>query len=126
MTGIIDKRLMGRAFDDKRRGINRGPVGGKATAQQKKMRPGLITYTNLPFTAATDTKNILPENPHRVYLAIQNQGTQDIYVAFGGPNGGLKIIPGTGFEWNINAPQNSVYVYTLAGSVACILIEGTR
>jgi len=106
------------------------PVGGHIG--RRSVTPGgvekpLIRYVNMAFQANDTTLTpILGENRTRIYLNVQNQGGINIFVSFGERTAGLLISPGNGFEWNINPPQNSIYVYTAGGPCNCILIEGAR
>lgn len=82
---------------------------------------------SLPTTAELASNEILPANPRRAYLIIQNRSAASVYVNFGQSASAayLEIIAGGSYE-PLVAPVNSVHVVGAAGGQSIVVIEGSQ
>lgn len=90
------------------------------------LRRPVIKGNSIELIVGTDRLVTLNENLDRVYLLVQNNGGLNLYVSFGAPQGGVRIAPAGYFEIPDNCINNSVYLYTLAGTVNASIVEGVR
>lgn len=95
----------------------------------------LYTVSNFPFVVGTASVQIIPANPRRTYLAIQNKSAGTIYVNFGtsaNTFSGLRI--NTGGDWDFQGgerggscvPGDSVHIIGSAAGLQGIVIEGVK
>lgn len=92
------------------------------------------TTANYPFIVGTAAQQILPANPLRSYLLIQNKdGASDLFVNFGQKAtafNGLIIIPRGNYELIGGAtggsfvPSDSVWLLGDAANMEGVVIEG--
>lgn len=78
------------------------------------------------LTATTTVQQVVPANPRRKYLLIQNKGNKTIYLKFEvSPSGtqGIEIPPGGNYE-SIDMPISPAYVKTNSGSSSGFFMEG--
>ena len=76
---------------------------------------------------ATGTSTLaLPANSDRVYLLIQNQGTDSIIVNVGAAQVGSNgiLIPAGGNWEALRAPLDAIYLKAVTGSQAVEILEG--
>lgn len=91
-------------------------------------------YTSFPFRVGAASKLILPDNPRRVSLLIQNKSaTIDLFINFGTTADELSgfVIPGglsAGILLDVFCPKNAMYVsYPAALSNQLgVVFEGTQ
>lgn len=110
------------------RDAHRMTVGGRAgkpVHQTVPTHPQFV-YSNLPFVATTTQTAALSANSNRVFLMVQNQGTVNIYVSAGAPQGAILIAPNGAITLDIMAPNNDIYIFTLTGSSQCAVMQGMR
>ena len=91
------------------------------------------TLSLFPFTISTTARRILPSNPLRTYLAIQNKSGGVIFVNFGQnptqfasvgiPAGGNYIFEG-GATGGAFSPQDDIYVLGSAAGLDGVAGEG--
>lgn len=82
---------------------------------------------NFTFETKLESQQILPGNPNRVYLAIQNRGANAIYVSFGQKASAETFeLAAGGFYEPYIAPDNSLNVLGVAAGDRIIVVEGTR
>lgn len=91
------------------------------------------TQTLFPFQIGLSAQRILPANPMRTYLIIQNKSAGVIFVNFGQnptPTSSITIIAGGNYELIGGAaggsfvPPDDVYVLGDALALNCIISEG--
>lgn len=89
-----------------------------------------IRFTNFVFTVGIDAQavEVLPYNPHRKYLLIQNKGLIDIFVGFdnkASESDGLKIgpIPNGYYELNNTVTSSSISILS-ALRTRVVIVEG--
>jgi hypothetical protein len=91
------------------------------------------TLSLFPFTAGLTALRILPANPMRTYLLIQNTSASNMFVNFGQnatPIAGIRIIPGGNYEQLGGAPAGAfiapddVYILGAAASLSGVIAEG--
>ena len=110
-----------------RPGRARGP-GGRARWVNS------YTATNFPFVIGTESQQIIPANPLRTYLLIQNKDAgSDMFLNFGqkaNDFNGVIIIPRGNFELiggSIGGPfvpSDSVWILGAAAAMEGVLVEG--
>lgn len=88
-------------------------------------RPMNAEVTTFNYYTKTESDQVLPRNPKRVYLAIQNRGTNNVFLAFAqrADTDAFRIEAGGFYEPYI-CPRTSV---NLRGAVAgenIVIIEG--
>ena len=93
-----------------------------------------FTTANYPFIVGTAAQQILPANPLRAYLLIQNKdGASDLFINFGQKPtafNGLIIIPRGNYELIGGAtggsfvPSDSVWLLGDAANMEGVVIEG--
>lgn len=92
------------------------------------------TASNFPFIIGTDSEIIIPANPMRTYVLIQNKdAVSDMFVNFGNNAttfNGVIIIPRGNYELIGGAnggpfcPSNSVHVLGAAAAMNGVIVEG--
>jgi hypothetical protein len=87
------------------------------------------SFATYPFVIGAAPITILPNNPRRSLLLVQNQSaSDDLYVNFSadaGVNVGIMLVAGAGVFFDYVCPNNSVSVYFDSGSnQPGIIIEG--
>jgi len=95
-----------------------------------------FTQANYPFTLATANRSekVLPANPYRVYVLIQNKdAAADMFINFGmsaGAYNGIIIIPRGNYELIGGAmggafcPRDSINVMSATAAVEGVVTEG--
>ncbi|WP_426418468.1 hypothetical protein [Bradyrhizobium genosp. A] len=98
--------------------------------------PDPLNYFTKAVTLASSVAQLVsPISQYRSYLMVQNVGTGALSIGFStspkGPGLGLSLDPasatgrqGGSWEWADVVPQNSIYLYSAAGTAA-VVIEGT-
>jgi len=91
------------------------------------------TQSNFPFTTDGTSQRIIPSNPLRTYLLIQNKSAADMFVNFG-QNAttytGVLIIAGGNYELiggatgGAHCPADDVYVLGSAAALEGVITEG--
>lgn len=84
--------------------------------------------TNFLFQAAVTSDLIVPYNPDRIYLMLENIGAANVFVAFGKPatvTDSFRMVAG-GFYEPIFGCVTSVHGISAAGLQNVIVIEGFR
>lgn len=86
------------------------------------------------FNATAVSQKVVPANPFRAYLLVQNNDAATaVFVNFGADAGlttGVKIVAGGNFlfegggDGGVFVPSEDVYIVSAAGIVACIVMEG--
>lgn len=103
--------------------------GGAAIPQPGQRQFNLYTSLALPISA---TAPALTDDPNRNFLLVQNlDPSTTLLVSFGAQpqtNNALQLLAGVGFVWDINAPNNSMYLNWTggAGTVLPIGLIGAR
>jgi len=106
------------------RGVSRGPPRwlNKSTA------------SNFPFRVGTTARQIVPANPLRVYLLVQNKDAgSDMFINFGQkadtfnglviiPRGNIELIGGA--EGGAFCPMDSIWILGAAADLEGVLTEG--
>lgn len=92
------------------------------------------TATNFPFVIGLTSEQIVPANPLRTYLLIQNKDAgADMFINFGqkaNAFNGVIIIPRGNFEFVGGAiggsfsPQDSVWLLGAVADMSGVLVEG--
>lgn len=91
------------------------------------------TAATYPFVIGTTSEQIVPANPLRCYLLVQNKdGASDMFINFGqkATGGSVIIVPGGNYEFVGGAvggpfsPGNSVWVLGDAAALIGVLVEG--
>ena len=96
--------------------------------------PRNMPFTDTPVTVPSSTPVLaIGWNPIRSYLAIQNTGVGSLSISFNGSSAaragtGLSLDPASGpggqggsFEFTDAVAQNSVWLYSAAGTTAYVL-----
>lgn len=93
-----------------------------------------FTATNFPFVIGTTSEQIIPANPLRAYVLIQNKNAaSDMFVNFGNSAttfNGIIIIPRGNYELIGGAvggpfsPSDSVHVLGAAAAMQGVIVEG--
>jgi hypothetical protein len=67
---------------------------------------------------------IAADNIDRIYLLIQNQGADNLYVNFGQPAGvgDILIIPGGNYEPTHAIPTNAIYIFCPTSTFGCLVM----
>lgn len=97
----------------------------------KTQGPKTRTYTqteaaNVPLVTTARSLQLLPANPDRNYLLIQNRGIASVFIAFdrlAAISNGIEIAGG-GFYEPFSAPRNSVNVISAVPGQLVIAIDG--
>jgi len=89
---------------------------------------------NYPFTIGLTSRQIVPANPLRCYLLVQNKSAvSDMFINFGSKAttaNGIIIIPRGNYEFTGGAvggpfsPGNSVWVLGAVAAMSGVLVEG--
>jgi len=115
---------------------DRGAVPGqpRRTAGGRLAWVNRYTATNFPFVIGTESEQIIPANPLRTYLLIQNKDAgSDMFLNFGqkaNAFNGVIIIPRGNFELIGGSqggpfvPSDSVWILGAAAVMEGVLIEG--
>lgn len=91
------------------------------------------TLSLFPFSAGLTSVRVLPANPMRTYLIIQNTSASNMFVNFGQNAtliAGLRIIPGGNYEQLGGAPAGSfitpddIYILGAAAGLSGVIAEG--
>lgn len=91
------------------------------------------TQSNFPFTIGVTSERILPANPFRTYLLVQNKSADFIFLNFGqvATNyNGIRIAPGGNYELiggatgGAHCPGDDVYVIGNAAALDGVATEG--
>lgn len=123
---------MPRGYDvsrEQERGATRNPVGFPARAGHllpASEKKEFFVYTNLDIVATTQRLITINENANRIYFLIQNLGAVNVYVSFGAPQAGALLLPNSSYELDQRCPNNALYIYTLAGTAPCVIVEGVK
>ncbi len=115
---------------------DRGAVPG----QPRRMASGRLawvnryTATNFPFVIGTESQQIIPANPLRTYLLIQNKDAgSDMFLNFGqkaNDFNGVIIVPRGNFELIGGStggpfvPSDSIWILGAAAAMEGVLVEG--
>jgi len=95
-----------------------------------------FTQANYPFTltVANQSQKVLPANPYRVYVLIQNKnGAADMFINFGmaaGAYNGIIIIPRGNYELiggekgGAFVPRDSINVMSATAGIEGVVTEG--
>jgi len=95
----------------------------------------LYTVSNFPFVVGATSTQIIPANPRRTYLAIQNKSAGTMFVNFGtGANtfSGLTLLTGDLYKFEGGerggscSPGDSVHVIGNAAGLQGVLLEGVK
>ena len=81
-----------------------------------------------PLFIGLEPQVVLPYNPHRKYLLVQNNSTGDMWLAFSieaGIGTGIRLLPGTVYEPQRYVPLSTVSIVGATGSQSGTLIETT-
>lgn len=86
------------------------------------------------FNATTTSQKVVPANPFRAFLLIQNNDAANaIFVNFGSDAtavNAIKVIAGGnlifegGGDGGVFVPSEDVYILAAAGTIACVVMEG--
>ena len=91
------------------------------------------TLSLFPFTAGITSVRILPANPMRTYLIVQNTSASNMFINFGQNAtliAGLRIVPGGNYEQLGGAPAGSfitpddIYILGAAAGLSGVVAEG--
>lgn len=93
-----------------------------------------FTTSNYPFTIGLASEQIVPANPLRCYLLVQNKNAaSDMFINFGQKAttfNGIIIIPRGNYEFVGGAgggpfsPGNSIWILGAAAGMTGVLVEG--
>lgn len=89
----------------------------------------LQTFNNFLFNATPVSQLVVPYNPQRTYLMMQNNGAAAVRVGFGRQadlTSGFVIAAGGGFYEPILGTVSSIHLISVAGTNAVVVIEGFR
>jgi hypothetical protein len=96
--------------------------------------PDPLNFQVFPVTLASSVAQlVLGQDAYRSYLAVQNTGTGALSIGFGaaptGPGTGPSLDPasaaggqGGSWEWIDPQPLGSIFLYSGAGTTACIIV----
>lgn len=79
--------------------------------------------------ARVKSKLVIPYNPNRIYLMVQNRGSANVFISFGhaaSDKSSFQISPGPGFIEPILGTVSSVHLVSAGGVQPVIIIEGFR
>ena len=102
----------------------------EAEIAAEDVTPGAVTIrqdlNTFLFVATNVSQLVLPYNKDRVYLMLQNQGTQNAFVAFGhvATSRDFRVPTGPGFYEPILGTVSSVHMITAAGTAPITVVEG--
>lgn len=99
---------------------------GAARGRDTNLRQNL---TNFLFQAVVTSDLIVPYNPGRIYIMIQNLGAANVFLAFGKPatvSDSFRLAAGGGFYEPILGTVSSVHGIAAAGAQNVIVVEGFR
>ncbi len=85
-------------------------------------------FSALSLRIGTSSTLILPARPNRVYLLVQNQDTDVLYLNFDAPadaDKGFQIAPFGYFE-PLVATTSALHMLADNAYARCVIIEGTR
>lgn len=143
---------MSRHFSHKRRprGVSQlgelpSPIRAEREIQGKRiLDPGAgfapdwenpYSQSNFPFTIGTASQRIIPDNPLRCYLIIQNKSGGNLFVNFGQNAtvfNGIQIIAGGNYELiggsqgGAFCPADGIYIVGDAAGLDGVLSEGVK
>lgn len=89
----------------------------------------LQTFNNFLFQAIVTSELIIPYNPTRTYLMLQNKGVSSVFLGFGREAdvaSGFEIVGGGGFYEPILGTVSSVHGIAAAGIQNVTVVEGFR
>lgn len=84
---------------------------------------------NFAVNATVTSELVIPYNPNRIYLMVQNKGAADVFLGFGRAAdalSGFEIPAGPGFYEPILGTVSSVHIIAAAGVQLCVFVEGFR
>ncbi len=138
LAGLPSDRQDREPSDDVHYPGDRGAVPGQPS-RGPGGRPGYRnsdTATNFPFVIGLQSTQIIPANPLRVYLLVQNKDAgADMFINFGqkaNAFNGVIIIPRGNFEFigggpgGSFSPQDSVWLLGAVADMNGVLVEGVR
>ncbi len=117
-----------------------GPMQARARAPGQRARAGVWlnqgSTSNFPFRIGLESEQIIPANPLRTYLLIQNKDAgSDMFINFGqkaNDFNGVIIVPRGNFEFiggkqgGAFVPADSVWVLGAAADMEGVLVEGVE
>lgn len=82
--------------------------------------------TITPVKLGAKSKLVLPANPQRAYLAIQNQDDRYLYVNFGvaAHYSSALYVAGWGYFEPLIAPRDPLHMASANSDAQCVVIEG--
>ena len=93
-----------------------------------KVKPKRVFFTS-PWTVFALLPTLLmSDNDRRIYLLVQNNGADDVYVSFQGVatvNSGVLVPSGGGSYQPFIAPHSSVYIVAAHTQSSGVSVEGT-
>lgn len=104
----------------------------ETAAEPAPFGPGqsyLQHFNNFLFQAAVTSELIIPYNPNRTYLMLQNKGGASVFLGFGREAdivSGFEIAGGGGFYEPILGTVSSVHGIAAAGTQNVTVVEGFR
>lgn len=107
------------------------PIGQKNYSAENPNARRQNKMVSSTFWANATVKTLLAANPMRSYLAIQNIGTVNIYVAFGSTpdvqgNNSIVLPPNTGITFESNVvPNNDIKIVSSTDNMVSVL-EGVE
>jgi len=104
----------------------KSPAAQIKTAGKKTRTYTQTDAANVPLRTQTIPLQLLPANPDRNYLIIQNRGIASIFVAFDRPANALSgiEIAGGGFFEPETAPKNGVWVISNVPGQLVVALDG--
>lgn len=128
-------RAFGNLIDDAEAAYQTDPKGlfyaepGKGDSLRPQFYNGNVSYI-VPVNGVFASKQVLPSNPKRVLLLIQNQSTsQNMYLNFGSSatvNNAIVLTPGVGLVFDNSGnscPSDSVHIAFAAASQTGVVME---
>jgi len=106
-------------------GFGASPQGGGN--QQAIDKSVSYTFKSYSVNSQSNAQVLVGGSPLRKYLAIQNNGTVNVYLGFGTPpnlDGVNSIVlpPNTGITFeNKVVPSNDIYVISSVSALVCVL-----
>ena len=103
-----------------------------ADAERAPLGPAqsyLQHFNNFLFQAVVTSELIIPYNPNRTYLMLQNKGVSSVFLGFGREAdvvSGFEIAGGGGFYEPILGTVSSVHGISAAGTQNVTVVEGFR
>lgn len=87
---------------------------------------GAIPFLQYPKVTDAGSKQVLPANANRRYLAVQNKSLAVLTVNFDADASSttLEVGPAAAVEWFGRVPSNAIHVWAAAAGGAFVVIEG--